>query len=63
MYSEKKIQTLTMSAPDLYLEYKTLMPEGKLYKHQKVSLVEADFAKIVEGQICHNLAKTSRVKL
>ena len=54
---EKKIQKLTISDLDLYLEHNNLTPEGKLYKRQKIPLVEAILANTIAGQICHNLAK------
>ena len=57
LYSEKKIASLTVSDLDVYLTYKKLMPEEKLYKNQKVAIIEAELAKIVAGQICHHLAQ------
>ena len=57
--TQKRKCRLTLFNLDLYLECKMLMSKGNLYKREENALVQADLAKIVVQQICHNVEKTN----
>ena len=60
LYKDKKIPSLKVHELDLFLGHYSLTVEGKIYKPQKVALVEAELAKQLAGKICYNIARTHR---